>query len=227
MMLPALDQLLIFFEGFFGSEARAPGNALIHVHGGERDAAADADLVRGPSHLIRERSACFEKAGGAAADHRGIGSEPTAVDILGFEPAFKRDQVAGPHGALQFAPAPNGGDLAVQKLLRGMNVGIDKPGHGDQPGGVDRLPGMKMFRTLRRGPHPGDAVAHDGNGRVAEFRAVIVEGDDAGVMNQQVGLSYFSHASFLSIARPWYASWSNDISISREGSGRLVRPAAL
>src|ERR1700678_2870455 len=108
MMLPALDQLLISFESLFGSKARASGNALIHIHSGERDAAADADLVCGPSHLIWERSACFEKAGGAAADHRGVRGESTAVHILGFQPAFEWDQVAGPHGTLQLAPTPNG-----------------------------------------------------------------------------------------------------------------------
>ena len=121
---------------------------FFRIHGGEGDAAANADLVGGAAHLVGEGSAGLEKAGGAGADHGGVGGEAAGVDVLRREAALEGNEIALPHGVAQFAAALDRLQLAVQKLLRGVHVAVDQAGHGD---GIRSMQGFaRGGRRLRR-----------------------------------------------------------------------------
>src|SRR5580698_5837371 len=98
MASPAKNKLFILPESLFRREARRSGNSLVHIHGGERDAPADANLIRGAAHLIGIRAAGFKKACGPATDHGGIARDAAPIDIFRSHVALKRNKVARPNG---------------------------------------------------------------------------------------------------------------------------------
>ena len=131
VVLPALDQSLVFFERLTRRHAVVRRQRIIHIHGAQGDAATNAHVVRGSAHLVGVRPSRFEKAGGAYADHRDIAGDAAAVNVLRVQAAFKRHVVALPVRRLGEVFGMNAGELAAQELLAGVVVSVDQPGHGD------------------------------------------------------------------------------------------------
>ncbi len=150
-----------------------------------RDAAANADFIGSTSHLVGEGSSGFEKAGGAAADHRGVGGEAAGIDIVLGKTTFEGDEITLPHGVAQFAAALDGLYLAMKKLLRGVHVAIDQAGHGD---GVPERAGFLCGRGFRGFSQPGDGVSGDGDGAVFDDGFRVVEADNVTACDEEIRL---------------------------------------
>ena len=197
------------------------GNAFFRVHGGEGDAAADADLIGGAAHLVGEGSACFEKAGGAAADHGGVGGESAAVDVFRFEAALEGDRDSAATWEFRARRGAGWRHLAMQELLRGMHVASTKPGMAISP----RASMVSLARTCSLLSVAGPIQAMLLPAMAMDPSRISVPASSKATMSAPVNhRSAFSLQSVFPIARLWYASWSNDISISRaDRAGSFAR----
>jgi len=201
MVLPPQHQLFASPQSVLGIHARLRRQVVHSVHGGHRNSAANADLVGSSAHLIGERSARFQKAGRSAADHGSIGGDAAAIHILRFEAALKGNQIALPHRAAQLAFAANRRQLAVQELLRGMYMAIDKARHRNHARRADRLRRRKLLSGIARRPDPDDRISINRNRSIAHQRVPVIEADNVCSRNQKTHrLFFFAH--LISILSP-------------------------
>src|SRR5690606_23373054 len=125
-------------------------------------------------------------------------------------------EVVAPDGKLELPAPADLDDLAANELLRGVEVGIDQPGHRDLPLGVDGRLGIEEGASFSGGANPDDSTIGDGNRAVANHPSPRVEGDDIWSQDQEIGSPLLLHAK-----PPWRR-------LTRPGTSRhVIRGARL
>ena len=168
--LPALHQPDIAVQRLLGGGDHGLGPVLALVDRIERDEAPDAGVDRGAAHGVGMRPARLGKAGRADRDHVGVAQQARQIDVLVRQHALERHVVVPPHRNLHRPAAVDLGDLAAQQGLRRVDMRIDQAGHGDLARAVDRRRRRDVALGGRGLADPGDLVALDRDGAVADDR---------------------------------------------------------
>ena len=189
MFFPALDQRLAALQGFTRGKTKTLGQSFVNVHRGHGNPSADADFVCGAAHLIRTRTARFQKAGCAATDHRGICTQAAAINIFWLETTFKRDEIALPDGFAQISHIAERRQLAAQELLRSVYMAIYQAGHCDHAARLQSVLRAEALRGFIALAEPNNLIASNCDSSVVQDNIRVVESQHFGSRSMSRSIS--------------------------------------